>query len=96
MTSRGMDHEYAPIAGAAEFCNRSISLALGEDSPQVKSGLNATVQVIGHISGCSSAILSDVSAVGHLRYGRSQSWICVFIGVPHDRPWSIFACTVVG
>ncbi|XP_003706300.1 glutamate oxaloacetate transaminase 2 [Megachile rotundata] len=41
---KGMDKEYAPIAGNAEFCKHSINLALGEDSDIIRNCLNATVQ----------------------------------------------------
>ncbi|CAG9823562.1 unnamed protein product [Phaedon cochleariae] len=41
-----LDKEYAPIAGIAEFCKRSIELALGEGSDVLVNGLNATVQGI--------------------------------------------------
>jgi aspartate aminotransferase len=34
-----LDKEYAPIAGSAEFCNLSISLALGEENEHSKNGL---------------------------------------------------------
>nr|XP_018901597.1 PREDICTED: aspartate aminotransferase, mitochondrial [Bemisia tabaci] len=40
------DKEYCPISGTADFCDLSIKLALGDDSPVVKEGLNATVQGI--------------------------------------------------
>lgn len=44
--AKGLDKEYAPISGVQEFCKRSIELALGENSPVTKEGLNATVQGI--------------------------------------------------
>lgn len=44
--SRKMDKEYAPISGSADFCNRSITLALGDGNEQIASGLTSTVQAI--------------------------------------------------
>ena len=44
--SRNLDKEYLPISGTAEFCDRSIKLALGDDSKAIANGLNATVQGI--------------------------------------------------
>ncbi|CAL7947171.1 unnamed protein product [Xylocopa violacea] len=41
-----MDKEYSPIAGNAEFCKLSISLALGDCTNVIENGLNATVQGI--------------------------------------------------
>nr|CAD7397129.1 unnamed protein product [Timema poppensis] len=46
LRAKGLDHEYAPIGGSAEFCNLSINLALGDGSEIVKNGLNATLQGI--------------------------------------------------
>lgn len=43
---RKMDHEYAAIGGLPEFCKHSITLALGEDSPQIAAGVTSTVQAI--------------------------------------------------
>ncbi|KAJ8951908.1 hypothetical protein NQ318_019887 [Aromia moschata] len=42
--AKNLDKEYAPISGSADFCKRSIELALGEGSEVVANGLNATVQ----------------------------------------------------
>jgi len=39
MLQKKQDKEYAPIGGSAEFCNLSISLALGDDNEHVKNGL---------------------------------------------------------
>lgn len=39
-----MDKEYSPIAGNAEFCKNSITLALGENSDIINNCQNATVQ----------------------------------------------------
>lgn len=46
ITKKGLDKEYAPISGSADFCKLSVSLALGDDNPHLKEGLNATVQGI--------------------------------------------------
>lgn len=46
LVEKSLDHEYSPIGGTAEFCKNSITLALGEDSEHVASGVNATVQAI--------------------------------------------------
>lgn len=46
MMQKGLDKEYAPIAGSAEFCKLSIQLALGEDNAELKAGKVATVQAI--------------------------------------------------
>lgn len=40
-----MNKEYAPIHGLADFYNKSIALALGEDSEILTNNCNATVQV---------------------------------------------------
>jgi aspartate aminotransferase, mitochondrial len=45
LIAKKLDHEYAPISGSADFCKHSILLALGDDSKEVASGFNATVQV---------------------------------------------------
>lgn len=44
--SRNLDHEYAPISGAADFCKGSINLALGDNNNYTANGLTATVQAI--------------------------------------------------
>lgn len=44
--SKGLDKEYSPISGNAEFCKHSINLALGEGNPAVTNCLNSTVQGI--------------------------------------------------
>uniref|UniRef100_A0A069DT85 Aspartate aminotransferase n=1 Tax=Panstrongylus megistus TaxID=65343 RepID=A0A069DT85_9HEMI len=41
-----MDKEYAAIHGIPQFCAKAIELALGDNSPIIKNGLNATVQSI--------------------------------------------------
>lgn len=46
LVEKSLDHEYSPIGGTAEFCKNSITLALGDDSEHVASGVNATVQAI--------------------------------------------------
>ena len=43
--SAGLNKEYAPIGGEADFCTASAKLALGEDSTVVRDGLNVTIQV---------------------------------------------------
>jgi aspartate aminotransferase len=42
----GMNHEYAPIGGEAEFGRLSANLAFGEGNSVVSSGRNVTVQCI--------------------------------------------------
>lgn len=44
--SKGMDKEYSPISGDANFCDRSIKLALGDDNQVIANKLNTTVQGI--------------------------------------------------
>lgn len=46
LRAKNLDKEYSPISGTAEFCKRSIQLALGKDSQHVANGFNATVQGI--------------------------------------------------
>ena len=46
MAKKALDKEYAPISGPADFCKLSIELALGENSEELKAGMNATVQGI--------------------------------------------------
>ncbi|XP_052231875.1 aspartate aminotransferase, mitochondrial-like [Dreissena polymorpha] len=46
MIEEGLDHEYAPISGFPAFTEASAKLALGDNSPAVAGGLNATVQGI--------------------------------------------------
>lgn len=46
ISEEGLDKEYAPISGPAEFCKASALMAFGDDSQVVKDGLNATVQGI--------------------------------------------------
>lgn len=46
LKAKSLDKEYAPISGTADFCKRSIELALGSDSQHVANGYNATVQGI--------------------------------------------------
>ncbi|KAI4465504.1 aspartate aminotransferase [Holotrichia oblita] len=46
LIEKQFDKEYLPISGTAEFCERSIKLALGDNSQVVASGSNATVQGI--------------------------------------------------
>ena len=57
MKSKNMDKEYATIAGIADFCKASITLALGDNNAQLKEGLNATVQ--------------GISGTGSLRIGAA-------------------------
>ncbi|RZC34172.1 Aminotran 1 2 domain containing protein [Asbolus verrucosus] len=52
-----LDKEYAPIAGIAEFCNRTAELAFGNGSEIITNGLNATLQ--------------GLSATGCLRVGAA-------------------------
>lgn len=46
LRAKNLDKEYSPISGTADFCKRSIELALGADSPHLCNGSNATVQGI--------------------------------------------------
>ncbi|XP_070506099.1 aspartate aminotransferase, mitochondrial [Chironomus tepperi] len=46
MAKKALDKEYAPISGPADFCKLSIELALGDNSEELKAGLNSTVQGI--------------------------------------------------
>lgn len=43
---QNLDKEYAGIAGLPDFCKLAFNLALGEKSPTLTSGRNATVQSI--------------------------------------------------
>jgi aspartate aminotransferase len=43
---QGLDKEYSPIGGGAEFCRLSAELAFGEDSDVVKNKRYVTVQTI--------------------------------------------------
>lgn len=44
--SRGLDKEYLPIGGNADFCNAAAQLAFGENSDVLQSKRNTTVQGI--------------------------------------------------
>lgn len=57
LRDKKLDKEYAPISGSAEFCKRSIELALGDNSEIISNGLNATVQ--------------GISGTGSLRIGAA-------------------------
>lgn len=57
LRKKNLDKEYLPISGTADFCKLSIKLALGDDSPIVTNGLNATVQ--------------GISGTGSLRIGAA-------------------------
>jgi len=46
LVEAGMDKEYAGITGLPDFCTQAANLALGEDNPWVKEGLNVTTQCI--------------------------------------------------
>ncbi|XP_023011829.1 glutamate oxaloacetate transaminase 2 [Leptinotarsa decemlineata] len=74
--AKGLDKEYAPISGVAEFCKASIGLALGEGSEIISNGLNATVQ---GISGTGSlrigaAFLNGFFPGNKVVYLPSPSW----------------------
>lgn len=74
--AKNLDKEYAPISGTADFCKRSIELALGEGSDVVANGLNATVQ---GISGTGSlrigaAFLSSFFPGSKVVYLPTPSW----------------------
>lgn len=43
ITKKGLDKEYAPISGSADFCKLSVSLALGDDNPHLKEGLVSNI-----------------------------------------------------
>lgn len=43
---QGMDKEYAPIVGVADFNKAAAKLAFGPDSQVIRDGLNVTVQAI--------------------------------------------------
>ncbi|KAF5303194.1 hypothetical protein FQA39_LY10107 [Lamprigera yunnana] len=57
MRTKGLDKEYLPISGSADFCKLSIQLALGDDSEHVAKGLNVTTQ--------------GISGTGSLRIGAA-------------------------
>lgn len=57
LKAKNLDKEYLPISGVPEFCKLSIQLALGDKSPVVSDGLNATVQ--------------GISGTGSLRIGAA-------------------------
>ncbi|KRT80535.1 hypothetical protein AMK59_6739 [Oryctes borbonicus] len=57
LIDKQLDKEYLPISGTAEFCERSIKLALGDDSQVIANGSNATVQ--------------GISGTGSLRIGAA-------------------------
>ncbi|RZC40644.1 aspartate aminotransferase, mitochondrial [Asbolus verrucosus] len=57
LKKKNLDKEYAPISGTAEFCKRSIELALGDGTEIVANGLNATIQ--------------GISGTGSLRVGAA-------------------------
>lgn len=76
LRAKSLDKEYAPIGGTAEFCKRSIELALGEGSEVVQNGLNATIQ---GISGTGSlrvgaALLSNFFPANKVVYLPAPSW----------------------
>lgn len=76
LRQKQLDHEYAPIAGSPEFCKKTISLALGEDSKAVANQLNATVQ---GISGTGSLRIGAAYLASHFPgnkevYLPSPSW----------------------
>ncbi|XP_077300802.1 glutamate oxaloacetate transaminase 2 [Arctopsyche grandis] len=74
--SKGLDHEYAPISGSAEFCKGSISLALGDNSEQVSSGLSCTVQAISGTGALriGFAFLSAFHTIDRGVYLPTPSW----------------------
>ncbi|XP_057668418.1 aspartate aminotransferase, mitochondrial [Diorhabda carinulata] len=74
--AKGLDKEYAPISGVPEFCKRSIELALGENSPAVKNGLNATVQGISGTGALriGGAFLNSFFPGNKIIYLPSPSW----------------------
>lgn len=76
LRSKNLDKEYSPIGGTAEFCKRSIELALGEGSEVVQNGLNATIQ---GISGTGSlrvgaAFLNGFFPANKVVYLPAPSW----------------------
>jgi len=68
MTEKGLDKEYAGIAGVPEFIKYAIRLALGDDNKQVADGFNATVQ--------------GISGTGSLRIGGA--FLNAFFPGPKD------------
>jgi len=68
MTEKGLDKEYAGIAGVPEFTKYAIRLALGDDNKQVADGFNATVQ--------------GISGTGSLRIGGA--FLNAFFPGPKD------------
>jgi aspartate aminotransferase len=68
MAQKGLDKEYAQISGSAEFCKLSIALALGDESEELKAGLNSTVQ--------------GISGTGSLRVGGA--FLANFFPGPKD------------
>lgn len=74
--AKNLDKEYAPISGIADFCKRSIELALGEGADVLANGLNATIQ---GISGTGSlrvgaAFLNGFFPGNKVVYIPSPSW----------------------
>lgn len=68
MAQKALDKEYAPISGSADFCKLSIALALGDESEELKAGLNSTVQ--------------GISGTGSLRVGGA--FLANFFPGPKD------------
>ncbi|XP_017795230.1 PREDICTED: aspartate aminotransferase, mitochondrial isoform X2 [Habropoda laboriosa] len=66
-----MDKEYSPIAGNAEFCKHSITLALGDCNDALENGLNATVQ---GISGTGSLCIG-ANFLSHFFNGNKEVYL---------------------
>jgi len=62
VAKKGLDKEYAPIQGVADFTKGAINLALGDNNEWTANGLNATVQ--------------SISGTGSLRIGGNflEKW----------------------
>lgn len=69
--TKDMDKEYSPIAGNAEFCKHSITLALGDCSDIVQQGLTATVQ---GISGTGSLCIG-ATFLSHFFNGNKEVYL---------------------
>jgi hypothetical protein len=68
MAKKALDKEYAPISGPGDFCKLTAELALGENSEELKAGVNATVQ--------------GISGTGSLRIGCA--FLASFFPGPKD------------
>jgi aspartate aminotransferase len=76
LRAKNLDHEYAPIGGTAEFCQKSIELALGDGSEVLKNGLNATIQGVSGTGSLrvAAAFLSNFFPANKVVYLPSPTW----------------------